>query len=488
VIARVAGVLALAIGFASTVSAQDDRALAIERRVLPTVTVPGRPVPSFSLEDRMKLYRVPGVSIAVVEGGLVAWARGYGVEELGTDRRVTAATPFQAASMSKPVAALAALRLVVAGRLGLDEDVNGRLQSWHLPAHQWSEQHPLTLRGLLSHTAGLTVHGFGGYAFGQPIPSIPEILDGRQPSNSPAVRVDIEPGSRWRYSGGGYTIAQLLLSEVAGKSFQDLARELVLDPMGMTESGYEQPLPLGRRSRAASGHDETGRIVEGRFRIYPEMAAAGLWTTPADLARFIIGVQRALAGAPNALLSKQMADTMLEERMGRWSLAFTIEGQRPHLRFSHAGANAGFRGQFVGYPEGRRGAVVMTNGDNGLGLVREILMTVAEAYRWSGYDRPAERAPVAVGAAELRRLAGDYRLPGDSTQRVTVSEGASGLTIRLPTGHSSALAPVSPTEFVIAELGALVRFGSERTSGRGVVTSPLFGRAVRLAGTGPREP
>lgn len=197
-------------------------------------------------------------------------------------------TLFQAGSISKPVAALAALRLVEQGKLSLDEDVNAKLVSWKVPGNEFTKEQKVTLRRLLTHSAGLTVHGFPGYAAGAQVPTLVQVLNGEKPANTPAIRVDTVPGRLWRYSGGGYTIMQQLLIDVTQKSFPELMRQLVLEPAGMKHSTYEQPLPPARAGEAATAHDANGQPVKGQFHTYPEMAAAGLWTTPTDLALLAI--------------------------------------------------------------------------------------------------------------------------------------------------------------------------------------------------------
>lgn len=279
-------------------AAIQERIARVENGLLPEILIAGREIKGSALADRMAALKIPGVSVAVIEDGKIAWAKGYGVLEAGSTTPVMPRTLFQAASISKSVAALGAMRLVEQGKLFLDEDVNARLATWKVPENDFTKAEKVTLKRLLSHTAGLTVHGFGGYAADKPVPSVPQILDGLKPANSAAVRADVVPGSLWRYSGGGFTVMQQLLVDVSGRPFPDLLSELVFKPLGMADSIYEQPLPSNRRGAAASGHDANGKLVPGRYHTYPEMAAAGLWTTPTDLARFLIEVRRGLRASP----------------------------------------------------------------------------------------------------------------------------------------------------------------------------------------------
>jgi CubicO group peptidase (beta-lactamase class C family) len=231
----------------------------IERRIRqvqdgirPAVINPGEPPVTTKLADRMAALHVPGVSIAVIHDGKIEWARGFGVTRIGGSA-VTPDTLFQAASISKPVTALAVLHLVESGRLDLDTDVNRYLKTWQVPANSFTERTKVTLRELLTHSAGMTVHGFPGYASDAARPTVVQVLNGEKPANTPAIVVDTEPGTAWRYSGGGFVVTQLLLEDVTGQAFPRLMHDIVLGPVGMTRSTYEQPLPQNRMAEAESG-------------------------------------------------------------------------------------------------------------------------------------------------------------------------------------------------------------------------------------------
>lgn len=440
--------IAAAPAAAQTPAGEDARIMAVERSLVPGVIVEGQDAGPFELADRMRHYGVPGVSIAVVDGGQVAWAKGYGVEEAGTDRPVTAETLFQAASISKPVAALAALRLVERGELALDEDVNGWLRRWRVPRSDAARGRPVTVRGLLTHSAGLTVHGFRGYRSDEPVPGTLEVLTGDGPANSAPVVIDLEPGTEYRYSGGGYTVLQLLLEEVTGASFPDLMRDLVLEPVGMRQSTYEQPLPLGMRAHAATGHRADGRPLHGRYHTYPEMAAAGLWTTPADLARYILAVQRARASEEGAIIGPEITGAMLTPGVGGWGLGPSLEEGGSGRRFSHGGANAGFRATFTGWVEGGSGVVVMTNSDAGSLLAQEIVLAVADVYGWPDLE-PEVVTPLALTAEALAEYAGVYESrdqPG-LVLRMTLREG--DLFAEMPGQPAAEMVPLAPDEFLL---------------------------------------
>jgi CubicO group peptidase (beta-lactamase class C family) len=335
------------------------------------------------VEERMATHHVPGVSVAVLDQGQIAWARGYGVMDVETGEPVTPETLFQAASISKPVAAMAALRLVEEGALDLDTPVNTYLKSWKLPDNGHTEENPVTLRHLLTHTGGLTVHGFPGYSPDGPVASTIQVLDGSGPANTDPIRVNRLPGSEWRYSGGGYTVMQQLLEDVTGETFPELMRRLVLDPAGMVSSSYEQPLPPERAALAAKAHNEEGRPFNDIWHIYPEMAAAGLWTTPTDLARLALAVQAAHRGDEGGILSQDMTVAQLTPTMDDQGLGFGVSGTGPEARFSHGGSNFGFKAYFLAFVEGGRGVMVMTNGDRGRRLRDEVREAVLQVYGWS---------------------------------------------------------------------------------------------------------
>jgi CubicO group peptidase (beta-lactamase class C family) len=392
-------------------TALEARMARIESGLLPPFVVVGQPPAAKSLVVRMSELKVPGVSVAVINDGAIEWARGYGVTETGTTTPVTPHTLFQAASISKPVAALAALRLVEQGKLSLDEDVNAKLVSWKVPENDFTKTEQVTLRRLLSHSAGLTVHGFGGYPADAPVPTLVQVLDGAKPANSDPVRVDVVPGKTWRYSGGGYTVAQQLMMDVTGRPFPELMAELVLKPVGMDDSTYEQPLPEARRSSAASGHTSDGKLLPGRYHTYPEMAAAGLWTTPSDLAKFLLEIERARRGG-SVVLSQALAREMTTAQKPGYGLGLSLDGIGAAASFGHGGSNEGFKCQMTAFFEGGRGVVIMTNGDRGGFVASELLRAVAREYDWPSF-KPVEKKVIAVDPKVLAAYEGRYELqPG----------------------------------------------------------------------------
>ncbi len=362
------------------------------------------------IASEMGKRHVSGLSLAIIADGKIVKAKGYGTTEQGGQTPVTSRTLFQAGSISKPVSALGALRLVEQGKLALDEDVNTKLLTWKVPENEFTEDKKVTLRGLLSHTAGLTVHGFPGYATDEPRPTVVQVLDGSKPANTRPIRVDIVPGSQWRYSGGGYTIMQQLVVDVTGKPFPQFMQEAVLGPLDMKESTFEQPLPDDKGKLTAAGHTMDRKAVKGRWHIYPEMAAAGLWTTPSDLARFAIGVQEALAGKSGKTLSPAMARQMITEQKNNYGLGVGVVGSGTALRFGHGGRDEGFDAQLLAYAETGQGAAIMINANDNSQMVSRILEAIAREYHWSNYPtyNPTKHPLAHVAEEELDAYAGRY--------------------------------------------------------------------------------
>ncbi|MEJ2336955.1 MAG: serine hydrolase [Gemmatimonadales bacterium] len=277
-----------------------------------------------SIDSWMELYGIPGASIAVFNDFKLDYVEAHGIKSEASQEPVTERTLFQAASMSKSVSAVGALSLVQDGTLSLDRDVNDYLTSWQVPDNELQAVEKVTLRRLLSHTAGTTVSGFRGYRYTEPLPSLIQVLNGEPPANSPPIVVDLVPGSQWRYSGGGYEVMEQAIRDVTGVAYPDFIRDRVLQPLAMASSTYRQPLPTALRDSAASGYYADGRAVPGGHHIYPEMAAAALWTTPTDLALFLIELQLSLRGESNAVLNRENTQLLLTEVDDDYALGLVV--------------------------------------------------------------------------------------------------------------------------------------------------------------------
>lgn len=344
--------------------------------------------------------------------------RGHSNRRPSSNRR----DPLQAGSISKPVAAMAALRLVQQQKLSLDADINACLTSWKLPSAPVAKETPVTLRELLTHTAGITVHGFPGYAADAPVRTLVQVLNGEKPANTPAIRIETQPGAKWKYSGGGITIMQQCLIDVTKTPFPKLLHDTVLDPLGMTYSTYDQPLPADLLRSAATPYLANYKPVPGGPHIYPELAAAGLWSTPSDLARYAIEIQRGLQGKSNRVLSQDMIRQMLTSGMGNWGLGIQIGGAPSNPFFTHGGVDEGFESLLVAYENTGEGAVVMTNARGGTALAEEIIRSIAVEYGWPDHQ-PTVRTAVSVDPKLLAGYAGTYEIGPNFDLVVTVEDG-----------------------------------------------------------------
>src|SRR5215467_2320320 len=313
----------------SNASGSTDRIERIASRVETIAVGNGQPPITLDIESLMKVFNVPALSVAVIDDYKIVWAKAYGVTEPGSKTPATPKTLFQAGSISKPVAAAGMLALVQQGKLSLDDDVNKKLTGWKVPANEFTKDQKVTLRRLASHSAGLTVHGFPGYDVDEKVPTLVQIFNGDKPANTAPIRVDFVPGTDERYSGGGITIEQQLMMDVSGKAFPVLMRELVLDRAGMRESSYEQPLPAARAAMTAGGAYADGKPVHGKWHVYPEMAAAGLWTTPTDLAKFAIEIARERRGLSQKILTQPMAREMLKMQSKSFGIGFGLNPDHP---------------------------------------------------------------------------------------------------------------------------------------------------------------
>jgi CubicO group peptidase (beta-lactamase class C family) len=382
---------------------------------------------TWNLADRMKRYRINGVSIAVVHNYQVEWARGYGFADVSENRQVTEQTLFQAASISKSLNSLGVLKLVQDKRLDLNSDINKYLVAWKFPYDEKSNNKQITLTNLLSHTGGLTIHGFPGYAKGEPLPSLPQILDGKKPANTEAVRSASEPGKSFSYSGGGTTITQLIVMDVTQEPYDAYMQKNVLEPLGMTASSFTQPPQEKNKSLLATGYKADGKEVEGKFHIYPEQAAAGLWTNPSDLSKYIIETQLSWQGKSSKVLTPEMTRLRLTPVLEDAALGTFVNSRvtGSFKYFNHNGGNDGFSCTAIGCRDSGEGVVIMINSDNG-SIIEEIANSVATVYKWKDYYLPDTKKVVDIDEAVAARYPGKYDFDGS---KITIKMSETGLLL-----------------------------------------------------------
>lgn len=343
----------------------------------------------WTLKDRMAFYSVNAVSIAVIKDYKLEWVKAYGYADRGEKRAATTQTLFQAASISKSINSLAVLKLVEEGKLGLDDDINNYLKQWKFPYDEVSNGKKISIAHLLSHKGGLSTSGFAGYAKGENLPTTIETLDGLKPSNSNAVRSLFEPGLKFQYSGGGTTITQLILENTTGEKYEEYMMKNILTVLGMNNSSFNQPPSKEKENLLATGYN-MDKEVKGKYHIYPEKAAAGLWTNPTDLAKYIIETQLSLAGKSNKILSQEMAVKRVENNFGVFKNDFKGTNY-----FGHSGGNEGFVCYYVGSFEDGNGMVVMTNGRSSM-LMNEIVSSIASLNNWKNYPLEPKKESISL--------------------------------------------------------------------------------------------
>jgi CubicO group peptidase (beta-lactamase class C family) len=426
----------------------------IERGLLPPVQVKGEDV-RFTIEERLREHKIPAVSIAVFENYQLQWAKAYGMAEVESGARATEETIFLAGSISKSVNALAVLMACADGTLALERPINEQLESWKLPDNELTRATPVTLRHLLSHTAGTTVHGFPGYEAGAPVPTVQQILDGLPPANTAAIRVDLAPGTKFRYSGGGTTITQLALTERSKRPYPEVLAQRVLGPLEMVHSTFEQALPPDRLRHAAVGYDRQGVVIPGKRHVYPEMAAAGLWTTPSDLARFGIEVALARAGksarVPSAIAT-QMTSKVMDAEGQAVGLGVFLGERNGVPVFGHGGSDEGFQADLVISLDGGYGVAVMANSDNGFRIFEEIERTVFAAYGWPVAEPVVTR--IALEPAQRARFVGAFV---DGPSPFTIAEQGDKLMMRPAFDEPIELVAVSIDRVVQRDNGRQLR-------------------------------
>ena len=420
----------------------------VAQNLLPRVQLEGQKYKPVDLQTRLQETHLPGLSLAVIKDGKVVWAEGFGIADKKQNRKVTTETLFQAGSISKPVAALAVLKLAQDGKVDLDADVNQYLTSWKVPTNEFTKANPVTLRQLMTHTSGLTQHGFPGYVRGSKIPTDVEVLMGK--GNTDLVTVDTLPGKAWRYSGGGYTVMELLVADVTKMPFEEYVQQAILTPLGMHNSTYAQPLPKTLWSKASAAFDDKGEQVEGDWHVYPEQAAAGLWTTPVDLAKYIMAVQQAYAGNTVGPITPELAKQMLEVHHDVWGLGPELEQREQGLVFTHGGKNKGFSNRFEAFVEKDEGLVLMSNGDSASTVFGELRIAISEHYGWN-FIRSKKITAITLPEARAKQLEGLYAYEKDHQFKMKITREGTRFNV-LDMARDNLMAFVATEEDTLIEL------------------------------------
>lgn len=430
----------------------------------------------WNILDRMKKYHVNGVSIAVIHDYKIEWAKGYGMADVSENRPVTEKTLFQAASISKSLNSMGVLKLVEQKKIDCDSDVNIYLKSWKFPYDNRSGGKKVTVRALLSHTAGLSVHGFPGYERGKEIPTIVQVLNGEKPANTMAIKSIEVPGRRHIYSGGGTTILQLLVSDITGLPYESYMQKEVLDPLGMNSSCFCQP-PDGKSDLLATGYKANGKEVTGKYHVYPEMAAAGLWTNPTDLSKYVIETALAWSGESHKVLSPEMTKMRLTPVIGDAALGVFVNSRvaGSYKYFNHNGGNEGFLSTYYGCRDSGEGVVIMINSENWT-IIDEILNGVASVYGWKDFYLPETKKVVDVSEDQVMKYIGKYQM---GFRKMEIVPDTYGLGLKSDGEAPWTLYFTSDSDFFVKESKGMVRFQfSSDGKVKGFITNGMKARKL----------
>lgn len=438
-----------------TASRIDSDIQAIESGLYPLISFADEPM--VSIEQRMAFWNVPGVSIAYFNREGLVWAKGYG-RSVANGASVDADTIFPAASISKSVAATAALHLIETSDLELDSDIGLLLKGWRIPDSQFGRNQPITIRQLLSHTAGFAEYGFETYGAGEPIPTVEQLLKGQPPAKNPPIELASTPGTSFAYSNIGYAILELLITEQTGASFETLVQETVLGPLGMTRTTFTTVLPNKFKNAAARGHDALGKPFGIDFPAYPSHASGAMWTTPSDLSRFAAELLKARVGMPSDILSPESVSEMTRDQSNGngYGLGVMLIFSPTEENFGHSGHHDGFYSTFVAFPASGDGAVIMSNGEGGERLNAEIFKAMADTYGWKGFER---NIALELEPSKLETLAGTYQGPGGGDIVFGARQGR--LYLEQNPGRSALLYPIDQRRFTVATGRSVFEFKFE---------------------------
>ncbi|MDN3651670.1 serine hydrolase domain-containing protein [Thalassotalea ponticola] len=427
--------------------------------LIPKVVFLNSPDEGRSITQRMQELKVSGISIALIKNHKIDWSSALGKISYDSEDKVTCTTLFQAASLSKPITMMGVLNMKEKGVVSLDQNISEYLKSYSLPEGKQSAEKPVTFRNLLNHTSGITSGGYVGYSQGEPVPSDIEILKGVSPSNTPKISVESTPGSKLSYSGGAYTLVEVALQDIFGKSFNSVMSDWSLSPLKMNLSSFSQPLLKSEYKHVALGHDVDGNVLKGGWNNYPTQAAAGLWSTASDLAKFLIEISRGYNGV-GGVYSKGVIKELLKDKIDGHYFGFVALGDNEELALAHYGGNAGYRTAMVIHLATGNGAVILTNSDNGSVILGETLRAISKHYNWP-YYKSKTFTKAETNIAELKLLAGTYAFSEQGWQvDVEYDKSKSDIAIVFPNNERYRLIPTkkAPGHYVHRETGVEAHF------------------------------
>ena len=430
----------------------------LENGIRGQVKFMGEPERLSSVNEKMSEYSIPALSLAVINNGQIEWTAIYKNEDFPEVKNLDCASIFQAASLSKPVTFMAALRMHAAGEIDLDKNIQQYLNDFELPDGKQTAEHPVTFRNLFSHTSGITPGGYQGYAKDVTMPADLDVVRGATGVNSPPVEVITTPGERLAYSGGGYTLAELALQDIFNEQFSDIMETWILQPAGMTNSEFTQPLPDSAAVHVAKGYTYSGQVLEGGWRNHPEQAAAGLWSNATDMAKFLIEIYKAYQGQ-SSIFSQSTIETIIGQERDGHVYGFILNRSGDDISITHYGGNSGYRtGMTISLTTGK-GLVYLTNSDNGGALGNELLLSASQIYNWQHFKQ-TEVERKQIDPEILMELSGEYKWNNQIDLTITFDENSEQISLIFPNGDEYELTPVSGEEldFIHPNTGVQISF------------------------------
>lgn len=336
------------------------------------------------LINAMQTYKTPVVGYAIINNNKIVKAKTLSITP---KIKVNKNSIFQAASISKSVTAYGLLKLVDDGKINLNKPANDYLISWKIPENKYDKNNPVLVYQLLDMTSGLSVSGFAGYPQGYPLPTPIELLNGEKPANNKPVHVFYKPGSKYFYSGGAFQVVQQIISDITKTNFNDYMNKQILKPLGMKNAIYQYPLDKLLAKNAIPGYQGwNGEPIQGGWHNYAIAGSGGMWSTPTDLAKFILNVTDSSLGNSNGLLSQSLAKRMLtRDKNTDFGLGFVVAGSGNNLYFWKAGHNYGYHSLIIMFPNQGKGLAIMTNSESGDYVINFILPIIAKQYQWPNY-------------------------------------------------------------------------------------------------------
>ena len=432
----------------------------LEKEIIGKVKFIDEPENYSTISNSMISYNIPGLSLAVINKGKIEWSQTY-TNPRFPNQKLNNTTIFQAASLSKPVTFLAALRMHTAGTIDLDKNVEKYVKSFSLPQGKQTKENPITFRNIFAHTSGIIAGGYQGYAKDLKVPTDVEILKGSSGVNSQPIEVLSKPNELLAYSGAGYTLAEVALQDIHNDTFSNLMKTWILDPAGMKHSEFTQPLIVKDSSKVAKGYTQSGKILDGGWRNHPEQAAAGLWSTSNDLALFLIEIYKAYQGELSIFSTEAITSILNQERDGH-IYGFIVDRSNNGLALTHYGGNAGYRtGMTIDLTTGN-GLVYLINSDNGGALGNELLLSTSKLYGWNHFTRIKARKQT-ISTTLLQSLVGKYLWNNEVELSVTFSNKKNQISLHFPNGDAYNLVSVigDKLDFIHPNTGIQVSFAKE---------------------------